>query len=259
MMENLDRVRRVLTRLAQSAGLVRKEPDLDSYRLPAEQVAQMRAAPPTEVHRAFFAVEKRPAHKWSHYLDVYDRYLAKFRGKPIVLFEIGVFDGGSLEMWRNYFGPEATIVGIDINPACADRVDAPNVVRIGSQADRAFLKGLVEEFGRPDIVLDDGSHIAKHQRASFDILFADVQVGGLYMVEDTHTSYWVDWDGGYRRGGTAIEQAKKLVDDQHAWYHRHDSPTRAHEQVGAIHFHDSIIVIEKAKQARPGMMSSNGS
>lgn len=250
------RVRRKLTRLGRSLGVVAKDPDLGTFKVAAAERERMRAAPPTDAHRAFFQVTKRPAHKWAHYLAAYDRYLSHLRNKPIVMFEIGVFDGGSLEMWRHYLGSSATIVGIDINPACAERVDAPNIVRIGSQADSSFLVGLVEEFGPPDVVLDDGSHIAKHQRASFDALFPHLRSGGLYMIEDTHTSYWSDWDGGYRRAGTAIEQAKKLVDDQHAWYHGHGSPSHAHEQIDAIHFHDSLIVIEKMNRERPGMMST---
>lgn len=256
-MEKFERIRRVVTRFGQSLGIARKEPDLGSYAVPHHEKARMKANPPTEAHRAFFAVTNRPAHKWSHYLDVYERYMSRLRDKPIVMFEIGVLEGGSLEMWRNYLGPHATIVGIDINPACAGRVDAPNVVRIGSQADRNFLEGLVKEFGRPDVVLDDGSHIAKHQRASFDILFPHLNDNGLYMVEDAHTSYWNDWDGGYRRSGTAIEEAKKLIDDQHAWYHHHGRRSSAGEQIDAVHFHDSVIVIEKAAKPRPGMMSSH--
>ena len=104
------------------------------------------------------------------------------------MIEIGVFEGGSLDMWQRYLGADASIVGIDINPGCADRVDPPNVVHIGSQADRAFLEGVVAEFGAPELILDDGSHIARHQRASFEILFPLLQDGGLYIIEDTHTS-----------------------------------------------------------------------
>ena len=76
------------------------------------------------------------------------------------------------------------------------------------------------------------------------------------MIEDTHTSYWSDWDGGYRRAGSAIESAKTLIDDLHAWYHGRRGLSLAHETIGAIHFHDSIIVIKKTRRTRPGMVCS---
>jgi hypothetical protein len=257
-METFDRVRRVATRLGIKAGWLKGNPDLHAFGIdPAEQ-RRMRQAPPTEVHRAFYSHGKRPAHKWAHYLDLYDRYLDRYRGSAVKMIEIGVFDGGSLEMWRRYFGPQASIVGIDINPRCADCVDPPNVVRIGSQADRAFLEGVVAEFGAPELILDDGSHIAKHQRASFEILFPLLQDGGLYIIEDTHTSYWNEWDGGYRRAGTAIEMAKSLVDDLHAWCHHKGSTRKANEDAESVHFHDSMVVIEKRRRQRPGQMSSEG-
>ena len=82
--------------------------------------------------------------------------LDKLRGQPVTMLEIGVFDGGSLDMWRRYLGFAATIVGVDINPRCADLVDEPNIVCIGSQADRAFLEQVIARHGAPDLVLDDG-------------------------------------------------------------------------------------------------------
>lgn len=256
-MNIVGRVRRRLTRIAENAGVRTRPPELGSFSVPPEERARLRADPPTPVHRAFFDPGKRVAHKWAHYLDVYHRYLDGLRGRPIHMLEIGVLGGGSLDMWRRYFGDAATIVGVDIDPACAGRVDAPNVVRIGSQADRAFLEGVVAEFGAPDLVLDDGSHVAEHQRKSFEILFPLLKDGGLYIIEDAHTSYWNDWDGGYRRRGTAIEEAKRLVDDLHAWYHGRTGGVRAHETIDAIHFHDSVIVIEKKSGGRPGMLPSN--
>jgi cephalosporin hydroxylase len=252
-----ERFRRFYTRFAMKAGFKKPEPELGSFVVHEAQRRALRANPPTPVHEAFFQYSSRPAHKWAHYLDIYNRYLDGRRDTSAFLLEIGVLEGGSLDMWRRYLGDKAKIVGIDINPACVERVDAPNIVHIGSQADRSFLEGIVAEHGRPDVILDDGSHVATHQRASFDILFPLLQMGGLYILEDTHTSYWNDWDGGYRRSGTAIEMSKNLVDDMHAWYHTRPNPAGWHEQIGAIHFHDSMIVIEKSRTNRPGMISSN--
>jgi hypothetical protein len=60
----------------------------------------------------------RMIHRLRHYFDIYHRHFAGFRGQPLTMIEIGVFNGGSLRMWRDYFGPQATIVGVDINPEC---------------------------------------------------------------------------------------------------------------------------------------------
>lgn len=191
----------------------------------------------------------RILHKWVHYLGVYERYFARYRGTPVRMLEIGVSQGGSLEMWREYFGPAATIFGVDINPNSASCVDPPNQVRIGSQADPAFLEAVVAEMGRPDVILDDGSHISSHQSASFHTLFPLLKDGGLYVIEDLHTAYWPTYEGGYRRAGTGIELAKQLVDDIHHWYH--DQGAVLAKDIAAIHTHDSMVVIEKQVIAQP--------
>lgn len=200
----------------------------------------------------FFAHKGRTVHKWIHYLDVYQRHFALYRNTPVKMLEIGVDKGGSLELWREYFGGDATIFGIDINPECASQVTPPNQVRVGSQADPQFLRSVIHEMGTPDIILDDGSHWAQHQRISFDTLFPLLREGGLYIMEDLHTAYFFGaYEGGYRRKGTAIERLKDMIDDMHAWYHQKATTTPAKHQIGAIHIYDSIVVIEKRKIERP--------
>ena len=92
--------------------------------------------------------------KWAHYLDVYHRYLARFRGLPVTLIEIGVLRGGSLRMWRDYLGAQATIVGVDIDPECAKFREIGIEIVIGDQGDRAFLQALRARFPAPAILLD---------------------------------------------------------------------------------------------------------
>src|SRR5690606_38439568 len=87
---------------------------------------------PSGLLRVYLEHRGRTAHKWVHYLNLYERYLSQFRDREPVVLEIGVSDGGSLEIWREFFGPTATICGIDVNPHCAQVVDPPNLVRIGS-------------------------------------------------------------------------------------------------------------------------------
>lgn len=225
---------------------------LARYKLPPQAREALIEKYDTELGRLFFEHRGRTVHKWLHYLAVYERYLAPFRGQPVKFLEIGVSEGGSLELWRDYFGVQAIIFGIDIDPRCAARATAPNQVRIGSQDDAAFLKGVVSEMGALNVVLDDGSHIGRHQRASFDALFPLLSDHGLYMIEDIHTSYWHGFhEGGYRRRGTAIEYVKGMIDDMHAWYHERTPKTPAKCDVGAIHVYDGIVVIEKARRQEP--------
>jgi hypothetical protein len=200
----------------------------------------------------FFAHTGRIVHKWIHYLPIYHKEFARFRNSPVKFLEIGVNEGGSLELWRKYFGSAATIFGIDIDPRCKSRVSLPNEVRIGSQDDENFLIGVLNAMGVPDVILDDGSHIGRHQQASFQILFPKLKVGGLYVIEDIHTAYWPEiFEGGYRREGTAIEVAKTLVDDMHGWYHDKGQKLVSKSDVASVRFYNSIVVIEKGKNSRP--------
>jgi len=204
-----------------------------------------------ELAELFFVSSGRFVHKWAHYLPIYERWLDRYRGTSFHMLEIGVSEGGSLELWRRYFGPDATIFGIDIDPVCAERVDPPNQVRIGSQADPEFLRSVVAEMGAPDVILDDGSHVAGDQRASFKALFPILREGGLYIIEDTHSACWRQMEGGYRRPGTAIEFAKSIVDDMHAWYHDYPTRTSARDEIAGVSFFDSMIVFEKRRRERP--------
>jgi 23S rRNA U2552 (ribose-2'-O)-methylase RlmE/FtsJ len=132
----------------------------------------------------------RVMHKWEHYFDVYERFLSPIRGANPVVLEIGVQLGGSVEMWRDYFGAAARIYGIDINPDARQQQDIATKVFIGDQQDRSFLRSVVREIGRPDVVIDDGGHTANQQITAFEELYPALSATGLYFVEDTHTSLW---------------------------------------------------------------------
>lgn len=229
------------------------------FTVPSAEAPRLLAAAETDLEREFFGNTGRPVDKWIHYLAAYQQHFGAYRGTPVRMLEIGVFRGGSLDLWRRYFGPEATIVGIDIDPGCAERVTAPNHVRIGSQDDPAFLASVVAEFGPFDIVLDDGSHVGKHQRTSFEQLFPAVRPGGVYAIEDLHTSYWPrGYDGGWRRRGTGIDLVKSLIDDMHGWYYRRDTRSPAREWISGIHVYDSLVVIDKQQRGMPQRILVNG-
>jgi hypothetical protein len=216
----------------------------------------------SETGALFLAHEGRQIHKWTHYFDAYDREFAPYRHgfpqsdgsrRPLRFLEIGVAHGGSLQLWRRYFGPDAAIWGVDVEPQCA-AIDDPDLeVRIGSQADRRFLLGVVSEMGGVDIVLDDGSHRPADQRASFEVLFPLVSDGGLYAVEDLHASYSQRFGGGYRRSGTFIEAAKDIIDDMHAWYHEQPAKLLGSAESGAsqLSVYNGIVFIHKAVRRQP--------
>ncbi len=219
----------------------------------AEEAPALAAGAKTDLARQFYDSQGRLVHKWLHYLDIYDRHFGQFRGTNVKMLEIGVFQGGSLDLWRHYFGPEAVIFGIDVNPEYAARVDPPNQMRIGSQDDPTFLASVVAEIGAPDIVLDDGSHIGRHQQASFECLFPLLAEGGLYVIEDLHSSYWGGFhEVGYRTSGSGIEQFKALVDDLHGHYHDRPANPLYRDQIASITFCDSIAIMEKRRRERLG-------
>lgn len=228
----------------------RSPSDISAYEARPEAV---RHRAKSELGRLFFGHSGRPMHKWVDYLDLYDRHFAPFRGQPIVFLEIGVDRGGSLDLWRRYFGPEATICGIDINPSCTKAVTAPNIVRIGSQSDPVFLRSVIAEIGQPHIILDDGSHIATHQRVSFETLFPLLCDGGIYAIEDMHTAYWPEYEGGRRRPGTAVDLVNHLVDSLNGWWH--PDPTLADKSsILGVHNYESISFIDKGHKERPANM-----
>lgn len=222
----------------------------DPCKIPEEEKTR------TPMHVAFYQNGGTTVHKWRSYLGKYDAHLSRFRGKPARILELGVYRGGSLRLWRNYFGPEAIICGIDIDPNCAQYDGAAGKVRIGSQADCEFLKSVVAEMGGIDIVIDDGSHIAHHQRASFETLFPMLDPHGVYICEDTITSYFRGYfGGGFRRKTNFIELAKRIVDDLNADFHgRPQSVKDANREIEGLHFYHGMVVIEKAPQPAPTHM-----
>jgi hypothetical protein len=159
-------------------------------------------------------------------------------------------------MWRNYFGPDAVIFGIDIDESCRQYDGLAGQVRIGSQADSDFLRSVVSEMGGLDVVIDDGSHVAGHQRASFETLFPLLDGNGVYICEDTMTAYQRGYyEGGLGRKNTFIEVSKQVVDDINSDFHRGTpSLPEANRLIDGVHFYQGMIVIEKRPQPRPSHM-----
>ena len=201
----------------------------------------------------FYANQGRLIHKWVHYFDIYDRHFASFRNKPVTVVEFGVSQGGSLQMWKHYFGRRARIFGVDIDPRCAALAEPQVQIRIGDQEDRDFLRSLADEIGPIDVLIEDGGHTMGQQIATFEELWPSIVDGGVFLMEDLHTSYWPNYGGGLRRAGTFIEYAKKLIDQQHAWHAREDELVvdQYTRTIRGMHVYDSIIVFDKASVPKP--------
>lgn len=270
-------MRKLLNRLLVHFGvLLTKAPTLLADKtLETSDLLPARLTEKTTVHAAnerpnnelfeIFSADTN-VHKWHHYFEIYTRYFERFRDRPIRMLEIGVFRGGSLRMWKQYFHPESTIVGIDIDPSCKahEVADRQIFVRIGSQADPEFLAAINEEFGPFDIILDDGSHKTHHQIVSFGALFRDaLKDGGCYLVEDAHSNYWIKH---IDSADTFIDLSKQMVDLMHEPYFDRKETAFRHGHADAldklelsylsanldgIFFHDSIVVFEKKQQYLP--------
>ena len=138
--------------------------------------------------RSYFDAHRqgRGIWKWSHYFDAYHRHFGRFRSQEVHVLEIGIYSGGSLEMWREYFGPKCHIYGVDIEPACRAYESESVKVFIGDQSDRAFWQSFRRDVPKLDIVIDDGGHEPGQQIVSFEELLPHLQPGGVYLCEDLH-------------------------------------------------------------------------
>jgi hypothetical protein len=208
---------------------------------------------------SFLTNDGRLIHKWKHYFPIYERHFREFVYKPVTFIEIGCGRGGSLQMWKRYFGPHARIVGIDILPECKEFEEDQIEIRIGAQQDRQFLENVIAEFGAPDIVLDDGSHVMSQVIASFQFLYPRVAKNGVYMVEDLHTAYWEEYEGGLRKPTTFIELSKNLLDELNADHSRGALvPTEFTQTTLSMHFYDSVVVFEKGLHTRKWAPQTGG-
>ncbi|MCC7327881.1 MAG: hypothetical protein IT521_13885 [Burkholderiales bacterium] len=227
-------------------------------RAPKEALSPARASNPLiqylEMHPDGRAVDR-----WHHYFDIYHRHFARFRGTQFTMIEIGIFNGGSLPMWREYFGSKATIVGVDVNAECVKFAEPGIEIMIGDQADRVFLASISDRYKDIAIVLDDGGHRMHQQIATFEELYPHLRPGGgVYLCEDTHTSYMPVFGGGYGNANTFIETSKSLIDKIHA-FHSLDTSVLAPDDftrsTDSLHFYDSVLVIEKRERTPPHRVS----
>lgn len=201
----------------------------------------------------FYNHEGKLINKWDHYFEIYDRYFSKYVGQKVNILEIGIAHGGSIQMWKKFFGDQVHVYAIDINPACKELEEENTTIFIGSQSDPVFLEKVKNEIPDLDIILDDGGHSMIQQKVSFNSLYSKVKDGGVYMVEDTHTSYWYEFHGGYKNKNSFIEFSKNLIDSLYEGHIKNESKLIVNDitrNIYSISFYDSIVVFEKKLRAK---------
>jgi demethylmacrocin O-methyltransferase len=191
--------------------------------------------------------KKYPSKGKLHFLKIYDDYFKNFKNKKINILEIGVHEGKSLMIWKDYF-PKANIIGIDLKSYNF------NINRIftfqGDQTDINFLLGVSRKFKKFDIIIDDGSHVSSHIIKTFGVLFDFLKEGGLYICEDLQTSYWPRYGGSrinLNKKNTSLSFFKTLVDSGN--YESYDRPfykkSKFDGKIKFVHFFQNLVIIKK--------------
>lgn len=173
--------------------------------------------------------------KWVHYFDIYHRHLAKFRGTAAHFVEIGVYSGGSLLMWRDYFGPDCRITGVDIEPACRSYEKGNTHIAIGDQEDRGFWKRFRAEAPPIDAILDDGGHSPEQQRITLEETLPYLKPGGVYICEDIHGV-----DNPFSTYVQSLAGQLNAVDGYHG------RRTAFQDAIAAIYLYPMVVVIERS-------------
>lgn len=198
--------------------------------------------------------DKRLIHKWNHYIEIYDQYFSKYRNTNVTVLEIGLSQGGSIDMWKEYFGSGLNMYGVDINPDNKS-FEEPNIkVFIGSQSDKTFLSNLKTKIPKVDILIDDGGHTMEQQIYTFEVLFEHVKPGGIYLCEDVQTSYLKNFFGKYKGKNTFIEYSKGFIDQLHAWFSEDKNNFKIDpltKTIKAIHYYTNMVFIEKENMTEP--------
>lgn len=190
-----------------------------------------------------------------NYTPHYQTHFQRFRDKEIKLLEIGVGGyanptkgGNSLRMWKKYF-PKGQINAIDIYDKSFLEEKRIKIFQ-GSQVDKGFLEKVLDHTGPLDLIIDDGSHINEYVIKSFQLLFPSLKNGGIYVVEDTQTSYWPEFGGDsdhLDNPSTMMNYFKSLTDClNHQEILQPDySLTYFDKKIISMHFYHNLIFIYK--------------
>lgn len=212
----------------------------------------------------FYNCDKWGAH---FYTPHYENHFRSFKKKNIILLEIGIggysnsnTGGASLKMWKHFF-KKGSIYGIDIYDKSSLEENRIKTFK-GSQIDKVFLEEVIENIGKPDLIIDDGSHINDHIIESFRILFPNLRSGGIYVIEDIQTSYWPEYGGNSKN----IESSKNAINFFRGLVHGLNfqemliedyQPSYFDLNITSIHFYHNLIFIYKGENDESSNMVEN--
>ena len=216
--------------------------------------------------------------KWLHYFDVYERHFARFRNASrINLLEFGVNAGGSIDLWKSYFGSGLHYYGVDINPDCKKFGSRDVTIIIGDQTSRKSLAQIRKQIPEMDIIIDDGGHSDLMQTNTLKEMFQKLHPSGVYLCEDLGSSFHsksIQDNKGY----SMLDMSKDLIDKSNAWITGLDHQKEIHgfmwnrkglppaypgssvkrwpiddftRSSGALHIYRGIVVVEKSLKANP--------
>jgi hypothetical protein len=190
----------------------------------------------------------RGIHKWIHLFPIYERHLGKFRSARVNLLEIGVQSGGSLDMWRHYFGEDCRIFGVDIDERCKSLASEAVTIFIGDQADRAFWREVKSKLPPLDIVIDDGGHTPHQQIVSVEELLPHLREGGVYLCEDIYgnPNRFAMYINGLASG---IHEAAWIEDSGIEGATHVTTPNDFQKTVSSVHVYPYVIVLERNSSA----------
>ena len=199
-----------------------------------------------------YGTDKNGIHSYTQH---YNTHFRSLKYKRMNIFEIGLggykhphYGGNSLRMWKRYF-PYSQIYALDIYDKSFLEEDRIRIFQ-GSQVDKEIIDQVLDEAGELDLIIDDGSHMNEHVIGSFELLFPRLKSGGIYVVEDTQTSYWTDYGGdadNLENPNTMMNYFKCLTDCMNFIEFKNDTYRllQFKNQVASIHFYHNIIFIYK--------------
>ncbi len=201
---------------------------------------------------------KRESLKCDTYFQVYEEMFNKYVGKKITFVEVGVLQGGSLFMWRDYFGKDARIIGIDLHPNAKELEKHGFEIYIGSQSDKNFWRNFYTKVGKIDILLDDGGHVNDQQIVTLSESVNNINDDGIIMTEDVHTSYFKKF--GNPSKYSYINYSKYLIDVVNSRFPETEiKKNNFRNKIYSISFYESIVAIKinSKKSIQPNILKNS--
>jgi hypothetical protein len=185
--------------------------------------------------------------KYDTYFNVYQHLLIPFIDKDVTIVEVGVFNGGSLFMWRDFLGSKARIIGIDLNPSAEYLNKFGFEIFIGDQSSPEFWQTFFASVGFVDLIIDDGGHSNLQQIVTLTSCLPYINNGGLFVCEDVHTSYFKEF--GNPSPFSFVNYSKRLIDDINTRaFALKTKPNEFTSSIFSIEYFESIVAFKVNRQ-----------